>query len=82
VKWNETELEELARVIRTSLTKNRVHHPKWVTESIEIEPEKGGLGIINIKDLHATQINNFRKYLYEKGSNIRCSKLSPTQMKI
>jgi hypothetical protein len=82
VKWNETELEELATVIRTSLTMHRMHRPKWVTEHIETEPEQGGLGIVNIKDLHATQINNLRKYFYEKGSNIRCSKLSATQMKV
>jgi hypothetical protein len=66
VKWNKTELEELARVIRASLMKHRMHHPKSATECIKIEPEKGGLGIINIKDLHATQINNLRKYFYEK----------------
>jgi hypothetical protein len=61
VKWNKTELEELARVIRASLM-----NLKLATERIEIEPEKGGLDIINIKDLHATQINNLRKYFYEK----------------
>jgi hypothetical protein len=60
------EMEELARVIRASLMKHRMHHPKSATERIEIEPQKGGLGIINIKDLHATQINNLRKYFYEK----------------
>jgi hypothetical protein len=42
-----------------------MHHPKLATERIEIGPEKGGLDI-NIKDLHATQINNLRKYFYEK----------------
>jgi hypothetical protein len=82
VKWNEMELEELATVIRTSLTMHRMHHLKLAPERIETEPEKGGLGIVNIKDLHATQINNLRKCFYEKGSNIRCSKFSVTQMKI
>jgi hypothetical protein len=66
VKWNKMELEELARVIRASLMKHQMHHPKSATEHIEIELEKGGLAIINIKDLHATQINNLRKYFYEK----------------
>jgi hypothetical protein len=55
-------MEEFATVTRVSLTKHRMHHPKSATERIEIEPEKGELGIINIKDLHATQINNLRKY--------------------
>jgi hypothetical protein len=40
VKWNETELEELATVIRTNLTKHRMHRPKSATEHIETEPEK------------------------------------------
>jgi hypothetical protein len=69
VKWNKTELEELGRVIRASLMKHRMHLPKSVTDRVEIEPEKGGLGIINIKDLHATQINNLRKYFYEKSAH-------------
>jgi hypothetical protein len=60
------ELEELATVIRTSLTMHRMHHPKSAPDRVETEPEKGGLGIVNIKDLHATQINNLRKYFYEK----------------
>jgi hypothetical protein len=66
VKWNKTELEKLATVIRASLTKHRKHHPKSATEHIKTEPEKGGLGIINIRDLHATKINNLREYFYEK----------------
>jgi hypothetical protein len=42
--------------------------PKSATEHIKIEREKGGLGIINIKDLNASQINNLRKYFYEKDA--------------
>jgi hypothetical protein len=45
-----------------------MHHPKSTPERVEIEPEKGGLGIVNIRDLHASQINNLRKYFYEKSA--------------
>jgi hypothetical protein len=62
-------MEELAGVIKASLTMHRMHHPKSATERIKIDPEKGGLGIINIEDFRASQINSLRKYFYGKSAH-------------
>lgn len=66
VKWSETDLEALNRLNRTTLTEHRKLHPKSCTERITLSRKEGGRGLVDIKVLHNTQIENLRKYFRNK----------------
>lgn len=47
-----------------------MHHPKAAKERITLPTDLGGLGIINIIQLHNNQINDLRKYFFKKANDI------------
>jgi len=66
IKWSNTETEELNRLNRTMLTKYRMHHPKSCIQRMTLPRAQGGRGLIDITQLHKTQINNLRQYFHNK----------------
>ena len=67
IKWNNTELEELNRLTRTQCYKYKIHHIHSAIERFTLNRQEGGRGFVDIKNLHQNQINNLRKYFYEKA---------------
>lgn len=47
IKWSNTDLENLDRLVRTEMTSNRYHHPRSSIERINIPRQQGGRGILN-----------------------------------
>jgi hypothetical protein len=70
IKWTSTDLNELNRLVRTLLTKHRLHHPKSSTERVILPTYEGGLGIFDTVQLHYKQIADLRQYFYSKG--VKC----------
>jgi hypothetical protein len=66
IKWTQTDLQELQRLTRTTLSKFRMHHPKSAVERITIARNKGGRGIIDLNNLYHNQIDLLRNYFYSK----------------
>ena len=66
IHWSDTELEDLKRKMRTTLTKFKYHHPKAAMERVTIPRKEGGRGIIDITEMHAKQIVNMRKYFHQR----------------
>ncbi|XP_075170249.1 uncharacterized protein LOC142242567 [Haematobia irritans] len=62
LNWSNTDLINLDRKIRTTLSKTRHHHPKSSVERINIPRKQGGRGLLNIQSLHDKQIENLRQY--------------------
>lgn len=71
IKWTETELLELQRKIRTTLTKYQCHHPKSCLERMVLPRKIGGRGLLDIHLLHNRQINSLRNYFHNKASRSR-----------
>lgn len=68
ISWTQTELAALNRQIRTTATKYRHHHPRSSVERFHLPRGKGGRGILNIEELHETQIASLREYFYRKAN--------------
>lgn len=68
ISWTKTDIEELERSIRVSLTKNRMRHPKAAIERITLPHEEGGLGITDLKMSLEKQIHRLRQYFYSKNN--------------
>lgn len=66
VHWNTTDLEQLNRTVRTMMTKHRNHHKTSSIERITLPTSEGGLGIIDIHNLHNSQIRALRQYFHGK----------------
>ena len=49
IPWSNTELEEVKRMMRTSFTKFKYHHPKATIERITIPRKEGGRGVIDLR---------------------------------
>ena len=69
IKWSDTNLDELNRITRTSLTKYRKHHPKSCVERLYLPRDSGGRGLIDLKSLHNKQIYSLNKYFHSKTSS-------------
>lgn len=69
IHWSQTDLENLQRLVRTTLTKHRKHHPKSCTERTILPRALGGKGLIDIKNMHNKQIHNLRQYFYIKAQS-------------
>lgn len=87
IKWSKTDLESLNRMTRTNLTKFRAHHPSASLQRITLPRSEGGRGILDIRNVHYTQIKQLKLYflgqqekpLYK--SVVKCDKYSPLNMK-
>ena len=69
IKWTQTDITDLQRLIRTTFTKFRMHHPKAAIERITISRNNGGRGIIDLNNLYYKQIDTLRKYFYSKRAD-------------
>ncbi|XP_067139882.1 uncharacterized protein [Centruroides vittatus] len=66
IHWTHTDLEQLQRKTRTTLTKHKQHHPKSATERLTLPRKDGGRGLIDIVNLHYKQIQSLREFFYKK----------------
>lgn len=67
VKWSDTDIANLERIVRVMMTRFRCHHPKSAVERVDIPRKMGGRGIISISNLHAKTITNMRTYFLQKA---------------
>ncbi|KAL1446981.1 hypothetical protein WDU94_000610 [Cyamophila willieti] len=67
IKWTQTELRNLQRTIRTTMTQYNAHHPKSCTERMTLPRREGGRGLLDIELLHDKQIENLRTYFKNKA---------------
>ncbi|CAH2094088.1 unnamed protein product [Euphydryas editha] len=68
INWTKTELKNLQRMINTSMTKHRKHHPRSCVQRLTLPRKEGGRGIIDITNLHNKQITTLRKYFHSKST--------------
>lgn len=66
IKWNNTELEEMNRLTRTTCTRFRIHHPTSAVERFTLPRTKGGRGILDIANSHHTQVQTLRQYFQSR----------------
>lgn len=66
VKWTDTDIDNLQRKTRVTLSKYRAHHPKAATERITLPRHRGGRGLIDIYVLHKKQIQRLQNYFLGK----------------
>lgn len=68
VKWTSTDLERLDRLIRTSLTRHRMHHPKSSTCRLYLSRARGGRGLRNIHHCHTMQLRKLFEYFWNSSN--------------
>lgn len=76
VKWSNTDLDSLDRLVRRMFTKFRILHPNSAVERLYISRRQGGRGLLNIKRLCQNQINNMKKYFLENSDTFISKLLS------
>lgn len=67
VKWSKTDLVNLERKIRTTLTKAQKHHPKSAVERVTLLRSQGGRGLVDICKQLDQQITNLRAYFHREA---------------
>ena len=70
IKWCDTDLDKLQRITRTHLTKNRMLHPRSAVERMTLPRNRGGRGIVDLKNLHKKQIIALRQYFESKRQSV------------
>lgn len=70
VKWTQTDLERINRLVRTELSKFRKHHPGSAVERINLPRKDGGRGIIDVVASCKQQIDHLRKYFRSTNNDI------------
>lgn len=69
IKWTDTDITNLERKTRTTLSKFRIHHPKSAKERLTLPRASGGRGLIDVTFLYRNQINNLQKYFSKKAES-------------
>ncbi|KAG6439021.1 hypothetical protein O3G_MSEX000416 [Manduca sexta] len=67
IKWSKSDVEQIERTTRTTLTKHNHHHPKSAIERLTIKRQYGGRGLIDIQHLWQKQIYNLKKFFHTKS---------------
>lgn len=70
LKWTQTELDAIDRKVRTTLTENRIHHPRSSVMRLYVPRKCGGRGFLNAKTLHNREICNLRDYFLHAETEI------------
>lgn len=70
INWSKTDIDEIERKLRTTLTKYKSHHPKSATERIFIKRKNGGRGVLSINQLLLNQVQSLREYFRNSTSLI------------
>lgn len=68
VKWSQTDLENLNRLTRRTLTKFRYLHPKSATERLYLPRKEGGRGLIDIAKMCKNQVQSMRDYFLKQNN--------------
>ncbi|KAL0840474.1 hypothetical protein ABMA28_015720 [Loxostege sticticalis] len=68
INWTKTDLKNIQRIINTTLTKHRKHHPRACIQRQTLPRNEGGRGIIDIQNLHNKQISTLRSYFHTKAT--------------
>ncbi|CAG4968893.1 unnamed protein product [Colias eurytheme] len=66
INWSKTQLKSLQRLINTTMTYNRKHHPRSCIQRLTLPRYEGGRGLIDIINLHNKQITGLRSYFHHK----------------
>lgn len=69
IHWSKSNLIKLQRMINTHMTKYRKHHPRACSERLTLPNIEGGRGLIDVQNLHNTQITTLRKFFHLKAQN-------------
>lgn len=67
LSWSQTDLDAINRLVRTTLTKYRMHHPKAAMERLYLSRKEGGRGLLDIKNLCNRQVVSMKKYFTERA---------------
>lgn len=67
INWSQSDLIKHQRIINTSMTKQRKHHPRSCTQRLTLPKIEGGRGIIHIKNLHNKQITTLRSFFHSRA---------------
>jgi len=62
LKWSKTDLENLDRKIRTSMTKYRMHHPHASSLRLYLPRDKGGRGLVNLTSSYEDRIGKLQEF--------------------
>ncbi|CAK1589159.1 unnamed protein product [Parnassius mnemosyne] len=89
IHWSKSNLIKLQRLINTTMTKYRQHHPRSCNERLTLPKLEGGRGLIDIKNLHNSQISAIRNFFHQQANNSALhnavvqadSKLTPLNLK-
>ncbi|XP_063891872.1 uncharacterized protein LOC135117208 [Helicoverpa armigera] len=69
INWSQGDLLNLQRLINTTLTAHRKHHPRSCVQRMTLSRREGGRGIIDVVNLHNKQITNLRQYFYQHAQH-------------
>ncbi|CAG4919909.1 unnamed protein product [Colias eurytheme] len=71
IRWTKSELATLQRIINTTMTKHRKHHPRACIQRLTLPKIEGGRGIIDITNLHNKQITLLRAFFHNRSHQSR-----------
>lgn len=66
--WSRTELREMDRAVRATLTRYGVHHPHSSNIRLYLKRQQGGRGLLNLEAAHDKHIDSLRGYFHESDS--------------
>lgn len=69
INWSQSHLTKLQRLINTHMTKYRKHHPRSCIERLTLPHQEGGRGLIDIKNLHNSQITTLRSFFHQQATH-------------
>ncbi|XP_063891684.1 uncharacterized protein LOC135117143 [Helicoverpa armigera] len=67
IKWSKTDIQQIERTTRTTLTKHNNLHPKSAIERLTIKRQNGGRGLIDINYLWQKQIHRLKAFFHTKS---------------
>ncbi|XP_066904374.1 uncharacterized protein [Halyomorpha halys] len=70
LQWSNTSLPEIARLVKTTLTQERVHHPISSKSRLYLSRKEGGRGLINIEEACNKQELSLRQYFHSKITSV------------
>ncbi|CAD7084610.1 unnamed protein product [Hermetia illucens] len=64
--WTKTDLENVQRPIRTTMSKFRMHHLKSAVERMNLPRDIGGSGVLDVAAEYHRQVDSLRTHFYSK----------------
>jgi hypothetical protein len=69
INWKKTDLKNIQRMINTTMTKHRKHHPRACVQRQTLQRHEGGSGLIDVYNLQNKQIQTLRAYFLHKSQS-------------